>query len=93
MHTKDQLADALAAIGLTEMAAKAREGYYHDFLSPLDRPELTLVHELRLIGTPGAMALRQRAINGDFDARLEESEAWAKSADGQEASRQLMKNR
>jgi hypothetical protein len=25
-----------------EMAAKAAQGYYHDFLSPLDLPELEL---------------------------------------------------
>ena len=38
MHTNDKLALALEAVNLRFMAGKAREGYYHDFMSPLDTP-------------------------------------------------------
>ena len=37
MHTKDILARELTKAGLSEMAAKAAIGDYHDFLSPLAR--------------------------------------------------------
>jgi len=91
MHTKDALADELMKIGLKQMSRKAREGYYHDFLSPLAMPELQLVNDLAIIGTPEALALRRRVVNGDFDASEEESEAWANSEEGQETFRKLTK--
>lgn len=96
MHTKDILADALTEVGLTEMAAKARTGFYHDFLSPLDLPEMALITALGAAATanPGNAdaieGLRRRVINGDFDASEEESEAWAKSQDGQDTFRKLI---
>jgi hypothetical protein len=46
MHTKDILADELMKVGLQDMSLKAREGYYHDFLSPLALPEMQLVDDL-----------------------------------------------
>src|SRR5262245_51379349 len=98
MHTKDVLAAALhdgalasggaltaAGSRLHEMGRRAAQGYYHDFLSPLDMPEMQLVADLASVGTPIAMELRQRAINGDFDANLAESEEWAASPEGQAA--------
>lgn len=90
MHTKDFLAQELRKIGLTELADKAATGYYHDFLSPLDFPELTLAADLAAIGTPEAMALRERHINGEFDANTQESEEWANSPEGQDAMRQVI---
>ena len=42
MHTKDILAAALRDAGLPLMAARAAEGYYHDYLSPLPMPEKKL---------------------------------------------------
>jgi hypothetical protein len=95
MHTKDVLADALAAVGLDAMAAKAREGYYHDFLSPLALPEMALITALGAAATKhpdkadAIEALRKRVIDGDFDASAEESDDWANSEDGQEAFRRL----
>ena len=80
MHTKDKLADALMAIGLMDMSLKARGGYYHDCLSPFDLPEMQLVIELGAAATKSAdkayaiEALRQRVIDGEFDASAEESE-------------------
>lgn len=91
MHTKDILATALREAGLNEMADKAATGYYHDFLSPLDLPEMQLDADLVAVGTPEAMALRKRHHNGDFDASTEESEEWADSPDGQDAIRRLIR--
>lgn len=96
-HTKDKLADALMQIGLMDMSLKARGGYYHDFLSPLATPGLQLCEDLHRASlkrkdiAPQILALRQRVINGDFDANAEESDQWAKSEQGQEAFRLLMK--
>lgn len=84
MHTKDFLAQELTKAGLNEMAERAAEGYYHDFISPLDQPSIQLEQDLREVGTPEAEALRQRHIMGEFDASLEESEEWADSAEGRE---------
>jgi hypothetical protein len=77
MHTKDVLAAALRDAGLTEMAGRAAEGYYHDYLSPLVMPERQLVSELTMIGTSAALMLCERVKQGDFDPSDEESDAWA----------------
>lgn len=93
MHTKDKLADALTEAGLPEMAAKAREGYYHDFLSPLPLPDLQLLADLRHARLTGDQIkideLIYRHTGGEFDANLEESEEWARSEDGKRAIRDL----
>lgn len=91
LHTKDILAAELEKAGLHDMATKAATGYYHDFLSPLDLPEMQLAADLAAAGTPEALALRERHINGEFDATKEESDAWAESDDGQEALGRLVK--
>jgi hypothetical protein len=93
MHTKDILAAELAKAGLTEMAAKAARGYYHDFLSPLATPGLQLAADLAKAGTPAALALRARQWNGEFDASSEETEDWAASPDGQAAFSQLTRRK
>ncbi len=93
MHTKDILAGELAKIGLDDMAVKAAEGYYHDFLSPLATPCLQLASDLYRVHTPEALALRARHMNGEFDATKEESDAWAKGPDGQAAFRSLVRGR
>lgn len=91
MHTKDILAAELTKADLPEMAAKAATGYYHDFLSPLDMPCLQLANDLALAGTPAALAIRARHLDGEFDATLEESDDWAASAEAAEAFGKLMK--
>jgi len=93
MHTKDFLAQELRKAGLDEMAAKAASGYYHDFLSPLALPEMQLEMDLRAVGTPAAMALRKRHLNGEFDASREESDVWAQSPEGQDAFSKLVRDR
>lgn len=84
MHTKDNLAAELNKAGFAEMAAKATDGYYHDYLSPLAMPCEQLVADLHRIGTPESRNLAKRAMNGEFDANREEAEAWAKSKEGTE---------
>lgn len=88
-HTKDILADELRKAGLLDMSIKAAQGYFHDYLSPLPFPELQLANDLLAAGTPAALALRGRHLNGEFDASFEESEEWALSPDGQEAAKAL----
>lgn len=90
MHTKDILAGELIKAELPEMAAKAATGYYHDYLSPLAMPCLQLAADLKRAGTPAALALRARHLNGEFDATKEESDDWAASPDGQEAFSRLV---
>ena len=89
MHTKDILAGELKKAGLSEMAEMASQGYYHDFLSPLAAPCLQLAEDLAKAGTPEAMALRARHMNGEFDASKEESDAWAEGPEGKMAFQQL----
>lgn len=90
MHTKDQLAEALRAVGLDDMAALAAEGHYHDYLSSLTFPELTLIDHLAKAAdenperSSAILALRERVKAGDFDANKEESEDWANSPEGRE---------
>lgn len=76
--------------GLPEMAAKAATGYYHDFLSPLAAPCMQLAEDLAKAGTPEALALRARHLDGEFDATTEESDDWAASAEGKAAFAQLI---
>jgi hypothetical protein len=90
-HTKDLLAAELQRIGLTGMALKAATGFYHDFLSPLDLPTTALVNDLAAAGTPAALTLRNRVIEGEFDATQQESEEWANSSEGQETFAALVK--
>lgn len=89
MHTKDFLAQELRKAGLDEMAARAATGYYHDYLSPLSFPEMALLGDLEMVGTPAALALRDRHMNGEFDASAAESEEWANSEDGKAAFAEL----
>jgi hypothetical protein len=92
-HTKDILAEELRKAGLNAMADKAATGYYHDFLSPLDFPEMQLDADLVAAGTQAALALRKRHHNGEFDANSEESEEWMSSPEGQDAMRRLKDGR
>ena len=99
MHTKDILAEALRQAGLPDMATKAAEGYYHDFLSPLPLPEKQLMHDLQVAKKLSKderqidkiRILLERHLNGAFDASNEESEEWAKSKEGREAFKELVR--
>ena len=90
-HTKDILAFVLRQAGLDAMADKAADGYYHDFLSPLPAPCMQLATDLKAEGTPAALAILDRHLNGDFDATKEESDAWAASGEGKAAIEGLIR--
>jgi hypothetical protein len=95
-HTTAKLARALEAIpGVpAEMIERARTGFYHDFLSPLDFPEIQLVTDLRELADrpatprnsrPLLRALAEAVKNGEYDASKAESDEWMRSPEGQEA--------
>src|SRR5262245_14265251 len=92
-HTKDKLAEALHEIGLDELAEQAKLGKYDDYLSDSATPQMDLANELAKVGSVEAITLRRRVIEGDFDATIEESDAWANSKEGQEAFQMLTKGR
>jgi hypothetical protein len=97
-HTKDILADALREAGLEAMAIKAADGFYHDFLSPLAFPEIQLVEDLASAAATHKnreriLMLRERVMDGDFDASIEESEAWAESTEGQDTFGKLIRGK
>jgi hypothetical protein len=74
--TPERLARALEALNdpnLAGMIEKARAGYYDDFKSPLALPEIQLVQDLIALGRRD---FAQRVVDGEFDATLEESNAW-----------------
>jgi hypothetical protein len=102
MHSKDKLAEALREVGLTTMADAAATGYYHDFLSPLPMPSMALAEDLaEVAGNPAmppdqkaaVLAVRERHLNGDFDATAAESDEWAASPEGREAMSKLASGR
>jgi hypothetical protein len=101
-HTTAKLARALEPVLAIprDMVERARTGYYHDFMSPLDFPETQLVADLRAVAANRSLArsdrqeierLAQRVIAGEFDASKEESDAWAASPKGQETFGSLLR--
>lgn len=82
--TKEKLALALEALGdrkLKHVIRRAREGYYHDFESPLPFPEIELYNEMY---ARGYLNFCERVKAGEFDASSEESSNWVNSLDGME---------
>jgi len=95
-HTTVKLARALREIpGVPEaMLERAAAGHYHDFMSPLDFPEMQLVADLRDLAAspktprnsrPLLRSLADDVTAGRYDASKEESDEWARSPEGQEA--------
>lgn len=95
--TSEFLAQALEDAGLHGMAANARADMYHDYLSELDMPETELLAALTLAREDATDpilkaridAVRERHLNGEFDASTEESDEWAASPGGQSVFRSL----
>jgi hypothetical protein len=78
------------------MADKAAMGYYHDYLSPLDLPETQLVNDLFEASRANPLKdqilqLRNDVIDGKYDATKAESDEWARSPEGKETFRKLIK--
>jgi hypothetical protein len=78
--TTERLAKALESANAPKaMITAARAGCYDDFKSESATPIMDLVRDLR---QAGLTHLAQRAMDGEFDATQEESEAWANGPDG-----------
>ena len=100
-RTSEKLAQVLHAVALFDLEKLARADMFHDFLSPYDLPELELERHLRKARdacpdkerAARIEQVRQRHMAGEFDASLEESDAWAASEDGQEAYRELTRRK
>jgi hypothetical protein len=104
-HTTAKLARALRELGTLAvppaMIRRAEAGHYHDYLSPLAFPEIQLVNDLgalarrsrTVLARDALLAVRQRVIDGDFDASKAESDAWARSPEGQAVWAELLKGR
>lgn len=78
MSTKERLAEALREAGLLDLASEAERGLYDDYESPMEFPQMNLVHRLGEAATPEALAVAERVRNGDFDGTTEEAEEWFK---------------
>lgn len=88
LTTPERLAKALEdAIAPSWMVAKARQGGYDDFKSESATPIGDLVRDAQ---ANGLRDIRRRAEAGEFDATVEEADAWAASEDGQETFRKLL---
>lgn len=64
MSNKQNLVRALQERGLIVLAERAKAGEFSDFASPHALPLMTLAEALR---KHGAMDLRQRVMDGEFD--------------------------
>lgn len=99
--SSQKLADVLKAAGLMGLAMRAEQDEFHDFLSPHATPEMLLAEELaKLSGDPAnserarvaAHHIRNRLIDGEFDATKAESDEWAASPEGRAAFAALIKD-
>ena len=85
--TRAFLARVLEAEGAPQhMVSLAAEGHYDDYLSPLPMPELQLHADAREAGLPQIASWVEQGV---FDGTREESEAWARSPEGQAVFREL----
>lgn len=100
-RTSELLAKELDTLGLTTLAKLARQDMFHDYLSPHATPTMSLVDMLvgAAQGCPDGkrgkqiLNLRQRVIDGDFDADEAESEEWAASPEGQATFAKLIEGK
>lgn len=93
LPTTERLAQALEALGdpkLEPVIQRAREGHYDDFKSLLPMPLHQLVTDLRAAGHGG---FAKRVMEGEFDVTKEESEAWARSPEGQAVFEELARGK
>jgi hypothetical protein len=90
--SSQKLADALRSAGFEELAQRAELDEFHDYKSPHDLPAMALNIELTALG-PKATPIRQKFLNGDFDATDEESDEWAASPEGQDAFARLVRDK
>lgn len=78
MTTNERIAKVLEAASAPKaMVTAARAGCYGDFTSESATPIMDLVRDAQRAGLGG---IARRAMDGEFDATREESEAWAREA-------------
>ena len=78
MRTKVKLAKDLKDHGApASMIAKAIDGYYDDYESPIATPIIQLVIDCEQLGG-NLKEVAQKARNGEYDASKEEAESWFK---------------
>lgn len=85
LPTPERLARALTELGdarLEPIIARAREGFYDTFNSPLEDPQRALADDLRFYGHH---TFARRVLSGEFDATMVEADAWANSPAGKSA--------
>lgn len=89
--SSEALALALEEAGAPPyMVTLAREDHYHDFKSPLAFPESQLLADAR---EHGLTSIAEGVMEGRWDATKEESDAWARSPEGQATFRELLGGR
>lgn len=100
-RTSEVLAQHLDAAGLPDLAQRARNDEFHDYLSPHALPQHQLMYALGVeAGKAQArrhidqrnqiLAIQRGVMEGAFDADKRESDDWAKSPAGQDALDQLL---
>lgn len=88
-------------LGFADMARRAREGHFDDYFAPpeiADGMEITrLVRELtgkaQVVAKSDrarVLAVRDAAMNGEFDGTKAESDRWMASKEGQDTFRDLL---
>lgn len=98
-ETSQNLANVLREAGFEQLALRAEQDEFHDYLSPHAMPETVLASLLAEVirhsatdeEREAASAIRLRLIDGEFDASAAESDAWAESDEGREAFASLTK--
>lgn len=86
--SSEKLAQALEEAGAPAyMVSLARDDHYHDFKSPLAMPEMQLLADAR---EHGLTTIVEGVMEGVWDATKEESDAWAKSPEGQAIFNELI---
>lgn len=86
--SSEKLAQTLEAAGAPdEMVRNARADMYHDFKSPLAMPNHALLAHARQHGLD---SIAEGVMDGTWDATKEESDAWAKSPEGQAVFAELL---
>jgi len=100
-RSNEYLARVLTAMHADELAANARAYHYDDFACPPEiddgMPQHRLLNDLHRWARASPMVNEARVnevaravINGEFDGTVAESEAWAKSPEGQKTFKDLM---
>lgn len=86
--TRILYADLLAAKAPRKMIERCEKNLYHDYKSAAACGIAKLVEDARYYMLTGIVA---SAVDGKYDGTKTESEEWAKSPEGQESFRDLMR--